>query len=105
VTKIICSIPGLDRLVDGVLDQRPVDDRQHLLGQRLGGGKKAGAKAAHRKHCLAQRLDRHRILLGDADSGRWSGSKSLARFRARQLAALRSPVSNWTGRKVQPSNR
>ena len=31
----------------------PVDDRQHLLGHRLGGGQKAGAEPRHRKHGLA----------------------------------------------------
>ncbi len=34
--------PRLARLVDRVLDQRPVDDRQHLLGNRLGRGEEAG---------------------------------------------------------------
>mgnify|MGYP003345338993 CR=1 FL=1 len=32
-------------LVDDVLDQRAVDDRQHLLGHGLGGGKEARAEA------------------------------------------------------------
>ena len=37
--------PGLARLLDRILDQRPVDDRQHLLGHRLGRGQEAGAEA------------------------------------------------------------
>ena len=44
---------GFARLVDRVLDQRPVDDRQHLLGHRLGGGQEAGAEAGDGKDGLA----------------------------------------------------
>ena len=36
---------GGDGLLDDVLDGRLVDDRQHLLGHRLGGGKETGAEA------------------------------------------------------------
>ena len=32
---------GMERLLDAVLNDRLVDDRQHLLGLRLGGGQKA----------------------------------------------------------------
>ncbi len=35
---------GLARLVDDMLDQRPVDDRQHLFGHGLGGGQEPGAE-------------------------------------------------------------
>jgi hypothetical protein len=45
--------PRLARLVDRILDQRPVDDRQHLLGDRLGRGKKTRAETGNRKHRLA----------------------------------------------------
>ena len=44
---------GLARLVDHVLDQRPVDDGQHLLRHRLGRGKDAGAEAGDREHSFA----------------------------------------------------
>jgi phosphoglycerate dehydrogenase-like enzyme len=37
------------RLLHGVLHQRLVDHREHLLGQRLGRRKKAGAEAGHRE--------------------------------------------------------
>jgi hypothetical protein len=37
--------PGPDGLLDHVLDRRLVDDRQHLLGLRLGGRQEAGAHA------------------------------------------------------------
>ena len=40
-----CSMPGGDRLLDRVLDDRLVDERQHLLGLRLGGGQEPGAPA------------------------------------------------------------
>ena len=46
--------PGGARLIDRVLDQRLVDDRQHFLWHRLGGGQEARAEAGDRKHGLAQ---------------------------------------------------
>ena len=36
---------GRDRFLDAVLNDRLVDERQHFLGLRLGGRKKAGAEA------------------------------------------------------------
>ena len=47
---------GLARLVDRVLDQRPVDDRQHFLGHRLGGRQEAGAETGNGKHGGADAL-------------------------------------------------
>ena len=44
---------GLARLVDDILDQRPVDDRQHLLRHRLGRRQEAGAEAGDREDGLA----------------------------------------------------
>ena len=44
---------GLARLVDDILDDRPVDDRQHLLGDGLGGGQEPRAKTGDRKYRLA----------------------------------------------------
>ena len=41
------------RLVDDVLQDRPVDDRQHLLGHRLGRRQKSRAEAGDRQHRLA----------------------------------------------------
>ncbi len=41
--------PGLARLIDGKLDDRPVDDGQHLLGHGLGGRQEPGAKTGHGK--------------------------------------------------------
>jgi hypothetical protein len=37
----------------GVLDQRPVDDGQHLLGLGFGGGQKARSEPGYREDCLA----------------------------------------------------
>ena len=48
---------GRDGLLDRVLDDRLVDQRQHLLGLRLGGGEEPRAPAGGRKHGLA---DAHR---------------------------------------------
>ena len=39
---------GFLRLVDDVLDQRTIDDGQHFLRHRLGGGKEAGAETGNR---------------------------------------------------------
>ena len=47
---------GFARLVDHVLDQRPVDHRQHLLRHRLGGGEEAGAEAGDREDGFANRF-------------------------------------------------
>src|SRR3546814_625530 len=48
--------PRLARLVDRILDQRPVDDRQHLLRNRLGGGQEPGAETGNGKDGFADRL-------------------------------------------------
>ena len=39
----------LERLLDAVLDDGLVDERQHLLGLRFGGRQKAGAQAGRGK--------------------------------------------------------
>ena len=44
---------GGDRFFDAVLDDRLVDERQHLFRLRLGGGQEAGAQPGGRKHRLA----------------------------------------------------
>ena len=44
---------GLARLVDDILDDRLVDDGQHLLGNGLGRRQEARAETGDRKHCLA----------------------------------------------------
>src|SRR3546814_1941741 len=48
--------PRFARLVDGILDQRPVDDGQHFLGDRLGGRKEPGAETGDGKDGFADRL-------------------------------------------------
>ena len=47
---------GGRRLLHRVLDQRLVDDRQHLLGARLGRRQEPGAEAGDRKHGLGDFL-------------------------------------------------
>ena len=44
---------GFPRLVDHILDQRLVDDGQHFLRHRLGGGQDAGAEAGDRENGFA----------------------------------------------------
>jgi hypothetical protein len=51
----------LARLVHRILDERPIDDREHLLGECLGGGKEARAEACDGKHCLAYGFHRNSI--------------------------------------------
>src|SRR3546814_8090195 len=59
----VCSS---DLLVHRVLDQRPVDDRQHFFRNGLGGGEGAGAKARDGENGLP---DSFRHVLGDALAG------------------------------------
>ena len=44
---------GRLRLLHRILDERFVDDGQHLLGDRLSRGQEAGAEPGYRKHRLA----------------------------------------------------
>ena len=48
--------PRLACLVDHILQRRPVDDGQHLLRHRLGGGEESRAEAGHGKDSLAERI-------------------------------------------------
>ena len=49
VTMITCSMPAADRLLDPVLDDWLVDQRQHLFRLCLGGGKEACSPTGGRK--------------------------------------------------------
>ena len=55
-----------DRLVHRVLDQRLVDDRQHLLGHRLGGREESGAEAGDGENRFTDAGHRHWSTSGDA---------------------------------------
>ena len=55
---------GLERFFDGVLDQRLVDDRQHLFRRRFGRGQKASSSARNGEHDGSNR--RHRYLSVDS---------------------------------------
>ena len=46
----------LARLVNRILDQWAVDDRDHLLGDALGGGEQAGAEAGDGEDRLADAI-------------------------------------------------
>ena len=48
---------GGARLLHGVLDKRLIDNGQHLLGDRLGGGQEARPQTGDRKNGFAQFLD------------------------------------------------
>ena len=62
---------GLARLVDHVLDQRPVDHRQHLLGHGLGGRQEAGAEAGHGKDRLAYGFHAGPFDVGEEGERAW----------------------------------
>ena len=49
---------GRPRLVDHMLHHGPVDDREHLLRNRLGGGQEAGAEAGDGENGFADALHR-----------------------------------------------
>ena len=44
---------SFQRLVDHILDDRLVNDRQHFLWDCLGRWQESGSKASNRKHCFA----------------------------------------------------
>ena len=55
---------GFSRLVDHILDDRLVDDRQHLFRNGFRGGKNAGAETRNWKDGLANFLQcRHQCLI------------------------------------------
>jgi hypothetical protein len=58
--------PGLARLIDHILDQRPIDDSQHLLRHRLGRRKDTGAETGDREHSFA---DFHEVSSGNLGIG------------------------------------
>ena len=66
---------GGARLLDRVLDQRLVHDRQHFLGGRLGGGQESRAEARDGQHGLTQWLDHDGLPL----IVRWSGGSEHCR--------------------------
>jgi hypothetical protein len=45
--------PGGAGFLDGLLHDRLIDDREHLLGDDFGGGEKPSAEAGDRQDCLA----------------------------------------------------
>jgi len=53
VTKMKCSMPACRASSTTMLDQRPVDHRQHLLRHRLGRRQEAGAEPGHGKDGFA----------------------------------------------------
>ena len=64
---------GGDRLLDAVLDDRLVDERQHLFRLGLGGGKEPGPQTGGREHGFAN--GRHgRIVAGGGANIQWTGT-------------------------------
>ena len=58
---------GLARFVDDVLDQRPVDDGEHFLRHRLGGGQEAGAQTGDGENRFTDRFHGSPIFCGNED--------------------------------------
>src|SRR5215813_5635872 len=93
---------GLARLIDHVLDQRPVDDRQHLLGHRLGGREEAGAETGNRENRFADGFHDGFVEEGkDVDdrivSRKWAET---ARFLARSPVIM---VFRWQALPFAPT--
>src|SRR6202030_1989868 len=65
---------GLTGLVDHVLDQRPVDHRQHLFRHGLGRRQEPGAETGHGKNRLAYGLH-----AGPFDIGGFDGRADMVR--------------------------
>jgi hypothetical protein len=53
---------GFASFVDNVLNERPVNDRQHFLWHCLGGWEKSGTEARDREDRLADRFHRNIVL-------------------------------------------
>src|SRR5262245_15236027 len=62
--------PCGDRLLDAVLNDRFVDERQHFLGLCLGGGKKSGAESGYREDSFANRCRHVRMVAEDSAAQR-----------------------------------
>src|SRR6267378_409555 len=84
------------RLLDRVLDQRLVDDRQHLLRARLGHRQKAAAEPRDREYRFSQ-LGVHQVLVS---SSRNLFSSSTVTPRLRALSSLLPASSPATTKSV-----
>ena len=77
--------PCGDRLLDDVLNGRPIDDGQHLLGDRLGRGKEAGSETSRRDHGLSH--GGHGRSVGVAATGRSALGPERRLLRRRRCGA------------------
>ncbi len=59
---------GSQAFLNGILDQRPVDDRQHFLRHRLGGGQKSGAETGHRQNGFTDALRHYSLYASFGDA-------------------------------------
>ena len=94
---------GGARLLDGVLDDRRVDHRQHLFGHCLGRRQEPGAQPGDREHGLGHRPDRRRSAARGDGPGGWgrchdSGPSSIRHQTA--AAAHRAPRAAGPGRRA-----
>src|SRR5262249_32227153 len=112
---------GLARLVDHMLNQRPVDHRQHLLRHGLGGREEPGAQPGDRENGFADRF--HELVgivvvtlaastcLGIAEvcggNGRWNaGGKAIKSFLAgRRPGSVKRPATIRVPHNLTRNNR
>ena len=99
--------PRLARLLDRILDQRPIEHGQHFLGHRLGGGKEAGAEPGDREDGLADGLHcgaaRAGIGIGRRRAAHHIGIAAIRRNVARgQVEAVVVPLLGALEQLVEP---
>src|SRR5690606_30193465 len=86
---------GLDGLVHGVLDQRPVDDRQHLLGYGLGRREKTGAQSGDGEYGLANPLAHQILLASRAGNGTTTALETCGRVASMGVNSGMTSHSTW----------
>src|SRR5579883_217711 len=98
---------GFPGLVEHILDQRLVDDGEHLLGHRLGGGQHAGAETGDGKDGFA---DFHGVdnCLADKEKPIWKspvGSRFAAKNKGPMRLRFLRPSALWSFPKSLTQNR
>src|SRR5690606_7774406 len=96
---------GVDRLLDDVLDRRLVDDGQHFLGCRLGGGQESGTEPGRRDDRLEHRcIVGHVQTLATHEDGSVQDIVSKSDLRAellRRRAAMPPDARAAAGRSIR----
>src|SRR5215204_3074299 len=84
-----------------MLDQRPVDHRQHLLWHRLGRGQEPGAQTGHRENRFADRLhvgNRRRLWITGVSVTMWNRKKPQSDLKIiRRFTNVVNPLATICG--------